>query len=187
MDAWTASYDPPFTQPQDTSTRRTVRGVMLATGDEIRVEGAPGAAPAAAAGGGRRGGAAGAAPGARGAGAVPANPLSLDNLKTALTLTDAQAAVIAPLLDAISHGQQAVTNSQTAATDARTASTNAIAAILSDAQKTQFAQLTGGRGAPAGAILAQAGGRGARGARGGGGGGGEGASFDYVEITPHLN
>ncbi|MEI6862072.1 MAG: hypothetical protein WCL04_07445, partial [Verrucomicrobiota bacterium] len=50
------------------------------------------------------------------AGGAPA-PLTIDNLKTALTLTDAQVAQITPFLDSINQGQQALTAAQTGNTD----------------------------------------------------------------------
>ncbi len=67
VDAWVADYDVAYTTPQDTSTRRLVRGVTLATGNEIRLEGE---APAAAQRGGGRGagGPGGGGRGPRGAG-----------------------------------------------------------------------------------------------------------------------
>ena len=114
-------------------------------------------------GGAPRGAAAPGAPGARGAGGAPAAPpnlLSIENLKTALTLTDAQVAQITPLLDAITKEQQGVTDLQTKSTDARAAGIAAITAVLNEAQKPMLAQVL--NPAPA------ARGGGARGAGGGG-------------------
>ncbi len=79
---------------------------------------------------------------ARGGFAGPAaGALSLDVLKTALTLTDTQVAAIAPLLDLINKGQQDLTAAQLATTGSSGAAIAAITAILTDAQKTQFAAL----------------------------------------------
>jgi alpha-glucuronidase len=178
VDAWTADLDPPFTQPQDTSTRRTVRAVMLATGDEIRLEGDAGT-PVGAVAGARRGAAGAGARGARGgAAATPGTLPTIDILTNQLTLTDAQAEQIAPMVTEVNKGAQDVATAQSDAMAARAASIAAITAILTDAQKPLFATYL--NPAPAGR------GRGGRGA-GAGGGGGELASFDYVEITPHQN
>ncbi len=77
------------------------------------------------------------------AGGTPA----LAELKTALTLTEAQAGQIAPLLDAITQGQQTVTNAQGKLTELRTA----ISSLLTDTQKPQFAALNNAPGARGGA------------------------------------
>ncbi len=105
-------------------------------------------APAGGGRGGRGAGGRGAAPaglGGFGAGApaAPANPLSIENLRTALTLTDAQAAQIEPLLAAINQGQQALTTAQNGASDSRNTALQQIGAILTDAQKPQLAVLAG--------------------------------------------
>ena len=85
--------------------------------------------------------------GGRAAGAPPgANPLAIENLTTALTLTEAQVAQLTPLLAAIAQGQQAVTDAQTNLTTVRNASLAQISTLLSDAQKTQLATLSAPRG-----------------------------------------
>ncbi len=84
------------------------------------------------------------------AGGAPA-PLTIDNLKTALTLTDAQVAQITPLLDSINQGQQALNSAQTASTEARAAAQAAITAILNESQRSALAQVfTPARGAGGG-------------------------------------
>ena len=77
---------------------------------------------------------------AAGAGGAPTALPTIENLKTALSLTDAQVAQITPLLDAMSQGQQALTAAQTANTDARTAALTDISVVLTDAQKPLFTQ-----------------------------------------------
>ncbi len=78
--------------------------------------------------------------------AVPGAPAqalpTIDNLKTALTLNDAQVAQIAPLLEAISRSQQELVATQTAATGATAAGLAAISNILTDPQKPLLATLT---------------------------------------------
>ncbi len=105
--------------------------------------------PAAAPAGG------GATRGAGRAGGAPAPQLTIENLKTALTLTDEQVAMITPWLDSMNQGQQALNSAQTANTEARTLALAVISAELTDAQKPLLAQLYSaapggaGRGAPA--------------------------------------
>ncbi|MEI6861630.1 MAG: endo-1,4-beta-xylanase, partial [Verrucomicrobiota bacterium] len=102
------------------------------------------------------GGAPGAARGGAPAFVAPAvAPPSLDMLKTALTLTDAQVTQVTPLLDALAKSFADVTAGQGKVTTANTDALAKISALLSDAQKPQLAAV-GGRG-------------GARGGRGGGG------------------
>ncbi len=82
----------------------------------------------------------------------PAAPLpDLAALKTALTLTDAQAAQIAPVLDAQAKAAADFAAAQGQASTALTAANAKIAAVLNDAQKPLFTALTaagarGGRG-----------------------------------------
>ncbi|MEI6862425.1 MAG: PQQ-dependent sugar dehydrogenase, partial [Verrucomicrobiota bacterium] len=88
-------------------------------------------------------------PGFPGAAAPPLP--AMDNLKTALTLSDAQVAQISPLLDAITRSQQQLAAAQSAATAASTAGLAAIGAILTDPQKPLLAGLTAqARGGPRG-------------------------------------
>ena len=107
---------------------------------------------------------AGAAAGARGGrGGAPA-PLTIEGLKTALTLTDEQAAKITPILETMNKAQtapaagaQPAATAPTAAAEARTAGLAAIAAVLTEAQRPRFTALTtppafgrGGRGGAGG-------------------------------------
>ena len=81
--------------------------------------------------------------------AQPAAPAALpapDELKTALTLTDAQVKLITPILDAQAKAFAEVTGAQTKAEAARNDANTKIAALLNDAQKTQFAALGAARG-----------------------------------------
>ncbi len=93
-------------------------------------------------GGAPRGAGAGPA-GARGAGApAPANPLSIENLRTVLSLTEAQAAQIGPLLKEITDTQQALASVQGTATTLSAGLRGKLTAILtSEAQKTQLVAL----------------------------------------------
>ncbi len=83
---------------------------------------------------------------------APAAPLpDLAALKTALTLTEAQAAQIAPVLDAQARAAADFAAAQSQASTAINSANTRIAALLNDAQKPQFATLTaagarGGRG-----------------------------------------
>ena len=108
--------------------------------------------------------------GARG-GAAAALP-DIATLKATLTLTDAQATAIAPLLDAVAKAQQDFAPLQTAATQARDAAQAKISAILTETQRPLLAQVF----APAG------GGRGA--GAGGGGGGNPGPQAGTVRPLP---
>jgi hypothetical protein len=150
----------------NTPTRtRILAAALLALGVSplFAQPGAAGAAaPGAPRGGGQRGGALGAgALGQRGGGAAVPLP-DINTLKTALTLTDAQASAIVPLLDEVAKAQQDLTTKQTAANDTRNGLSQKIGALLNDAQKTQLAALfpAPGGGARGGAPAA--------GARGGG-------------------
>jgi glucose/arabinose dehydrogenase len=96
---------------------------------------------------------------------------SAAELKTALTLTDQQAAQVAPLLDAISQSQQAVATAQTRVTAATTAALAAIGATLNPAQQAQLATFVA-------ALQPQ---------RGGGGRGGRGASGPAANTLPYLS
>lgn len=104
---------------------------------------------------------------------APGAPLpDLATLRTALTLTEAQAGQIAPLLDAQARAAAAFAAAQTQASAALTAASTNISALLNDTQRPQFAAL---------------GARGGRGGRGGGGGGGGGAPTlgpDDVQSVP---
>ncbi len=87
---------------------------------------------------------------------APAAPLpDLATLRTALTLTDTQAAQISPLLEAVAQASYDLSAAQSRADAARTDANTKITALLNDAQKPQFATLAAG----------------ARGGRGGGRGG----------------
>jgi Spy/CpxP family protein refolding chaperone len=109
--------------------------------------GPPDAAPdgggARRAGGGRGGGggrgniavAPGAARGRGGPGAPAVNPLTIENLTTALTLTDTQVAAIRPLLEQITQAQQDQTTKQAAAAAATTEMRSRLAPVFTDAQK----------------------------------------------------
>ncbi len=133
-----------------------------------------GAGPAGAAGPG----------GARGAAAAPvvlaggpALP-TLDTLKTALVLTEAQAAAIQPLLDEVATLQKNLNGLQGKADNLRTALSDKVTPLLTDAQKPQLAQ-----------ALNPARGGGARAGGPGGGGGGMGAQalakgWGYGNIDP---
>ncbi|MEI6861073.1 MAG: alpha/beta hydrolase-fold protein [Verrucomicrobiota bacterium] len=101
-------------------------------------------------------------------GAGPAALPTIDNLKTALTLTDAQVAQITPLLDADAKAQQGVAPLQTAATQARTDAQTKISAVLTEAQRPLLAQ-----------VFAPAAARGA-----GGGGGNPGPQAGTVSPLP---
>ncbi len=128
-------------------------------------------------GGARGGGARGTAPGgagARGFGAgAPVNPLTIDNLKTALTLTEAQVAQITPALDEINKAQQGVTDLQTKATDLRNGAADKINPILTEAQRPLLAQ----------ALNPRAGGPGGPGGFGGGRGGAGGGALSGVQLA----
>jgi hypothetical protein len=139
-------------------------------------------------GGGAPGGARGAR-GARGAPGAPQGPTlaggaalpTLDNLKTGLTLTDAQADAIKPILDADAQAQKDLTTARDDNTKVRTDGIAQIAAILTADQKTLFASYTNpgnGRGGAA---------RGGAGPGGGGGGGVQMAlahGWGYGSINP---
>ena len=86
-------------------------------------------------GGAPRGAGAGGARGAGGAPGAAANPLTIENLKTALNLTDAQAAQMGPLLDALNQSQSAVTTAQADAAKARTDGLAAVDRLLTLAQR----------------------------------------------------
>ncbi len=77
---------------------------------------------------------------------APAALPDLATLKTTLTLTDAQVRQITPVLDAQAKALAEVAAAQTKADTARTEANTKIAALLNDAQKTQFATLGGRRG-----------------------------------------
>ncbi len=85
----------------------------------------------------------------------PVAPPALADLKTALTLTDAQVAQVGPLVEAMNKSYADVTAGQGQVTAANTDALAKIGALLTDVQKPQLAAITNG----------------ARGARGGGGGG----------------
>jgi hypothetical protein len=124
------------------------------------VQGAP--APGGAGPAGARGARGPAAPvGLAGGPALP----NLDSLKTGLTLTDAQAEAIKPILDADAKAQQDLTTATADNLKARNDGIAKITAALTDAQKPLFATVT----TPG---LGRRGGPGAPGGRGGPGGGG---------------
>jgi enterochelin esterase-like enzyme len=101
--------------------------------------------------------AADAAPAAPAFAAAPRAQLpDLATLKTALNLSEVQAAQISPLLDALAKASTDLAAAQAQTATARNEANTKIAALLNDAQKTQFATL---------ATLAA----GPRGGRGGGG------------------
>lgn len=132
--------------------------------------------PAAGAGNGR---------GRGGAAAAPAPLPDLAALKTALTLTDEQAAQIAPLLAKIEAAQKTADDLRASYTAQRNALVENAGASLSDAQKIQLAQLLNPAPAVAGAGAGAPGGRGA-----GGGGGGPAADqpasrTDQNSLTAH--
>ena len=81
---------------------------------------------------------------------APGAPLpDLATLKTTLTLTDAQTAQIAPLLDAQAKADAGFAAAQSLAGTAQTEATTKITALLNEAQKPQFVPLAvarGGRG-----------------------------------------
>ena len=114
----------------------------------------PGGAPAA---GGRGAGRGGAPAVAVQPFVLPPSLPSIDQLKTKLTLTDAQAAAIAPLVEAIERARTGIVTEQTKLADLRTAANTKISNLLTDAQKPQFTQLInpapagGGRGGRGGA------------------------------------
>ncbi len=118
-----------------------------------QLTGAVGAGGPPAAGAARGAGARGGAP--AGPALPPVAPPTLADLKTALTLTDAQAAQIGPILDTLAQSYARVTAGQSALTAANTAAIAKITPLLNDTQKPQLATV-GGRG-------------GARGGRGGAG------------------
>jgi len=129
-------------------------GLRKYLGDRVKITFAQGYATPQPQRGGRGG------PSARGPGAAPVapvNPLTIENLKTQLTLTDAQATAIAPILDEINQGQTALNIALAANASLRASSIDKITAILDGDQKAEFAQLANPN---------PFGGRGARGARG---------------------
>jgi endo-1,4-beta-xylanase len=138
---------------------------VMITELDVRATGGGQLTAAVGAGGPPAGGAPrGAAPGGGaprgGAPAAPAlppqAPPTLDTLKTALLLTDAQTAQIQPLLATLAQAYADTTAAGTKSTTAMTDAATKISAFLSEAQRTQFAGLTaprggsgrGGRGAP---------------------------------------
>jgi endo-1,4-beta-xylanase len=102
-------------------------------------------------GGAARGGARGAAtPTVQPFVLPPALP-GIEQLKTQLSLTDAQVAAITPLLDAIEKGRTAIVNEQTKLNDLRTAANTQISNLLTETQRPRFTQMinppaAGGRG-----------------------------------------
>src|SRR6185436_2113434 len=79
---------------------------------------------------------------------------TLEQLQVALSLTDAQAATIRPILEANLKAQQDLTGLQSTAANLRAALNDKIGAVLSDTQKPLLAQVLnpapaarGGRGA----------------------------------------
>ncbi len=124
-------------------------------------------------GGAPRGAAAAGPAGARGARGAAAPTLAgqalptLDQLQTALTLTEAQIAAIRPIIEASTKAQQDLTGLQTTAANLRAALNDKIGAILTDAQKPMLAQAL--NPAPAGAR--------------GGGRGGPGAGVSWQQLA----
>ncbi len=77
--------------------------------------------------------------GARGAAAPQPNPLTIENLTTALTLTDVQVTTVKPLLDGIDKVQKDMTDKQTRATDLRSGLNSKLSDIFTPAQKNSVA------------------------------------------------
>jgi Spy/CpxP family protein refolding chaperone len=102
---------------------------------------AGGGAPRAGRGGAGAGGGFGGGfgRGGGGFGGPQQNPLTIENLTSTLTLTEAQVAAIKPLLDEIDKAQQDVGAKQTAASNQRTAFNSQFLNVLTDAQKTSLA------------------------------------------------
>jgi GH35 family endo-1,4-beta-xylanase len=133
---------------------------VMITELDVRAGGGGQLTGAVGAGGPPAGGAPRGAAARGGAPATPAGPPvappSLDTLKTALSLTDAQVTQITPLLDTLAKAYADTTAAGTRSTTAMTDASAKISALLNEAQRGQFAGITGARGG------------GARGGRGGG-------------------
>ena len=136
----------------------------------VQITPPPAATPAAPAGGGARAGGAGQfAPAA-------AAPLpTIEALKTTLTLTEAQAAAIQPLLDDVTKARAEMLDRQTTLTLLSTALGGRITPLLTEAQRPQLVQVL---------TPAPRGGGGGGGARGGGGGLTLGAAIAPTKIQP---
>jgi len=123
---------------------------VMITELDVRATGGGQLTAAVGAGGPPAGGAPrGAAPrgGAPAAPALPPQaPPTLDTLKTALLLADAQAAQIQPLLATLAQAYADTTTAGTKSTQAMTDAASKISAFLSEAQRTQFVGLTAPRG-----------------------------------------
>jgi len=119
----------------------TLEGIKARAGAGLKVVYARGYIAANASGGGRRGGGPGV--GAFAPAGGPAGLLTIETLKTALILSDAQSAQIAPLLAEIAQSNATVTTAQAGVTDARGRLTTELAANLNFAQRMQLVPLLG--------------------------------------------